>query len=52
VKDVRKTVKTRLQRWSKIIAMQVRNRMENFHCEHLNDDQMKELNPIVSERDL
>ena len=29
------------------IAMVVRNAMEDFHCEHLSDEQMKELNPIV-----
>ncbi len=30
-----------------IIAMQVRNSMEEFHCKYLSDDQMRELNPIV-----
>ena len=29
------------------MAMVVRNAMEDFHCEHLTDDQMKELNPII-----
>ena len=29
------------------IAMVVRNAMEDFHCEHLNDEQMKKLSPIV-----
>ena len=29
------------------IAMAVRNAMEDYHCEHLSDEQMKELNPIV-----
>ena len=29
------------------IAMVIRNAMEDFHCEHLSDDQMKELNPII-----
>ena len=47
MKDVPKTVKTSLQRWSRIIAMHVRNQMEDFHCEHLADDEMKELNPII-----
>ncbi|MBC8457308.1 MAG: hypothetical protein H8D67_04845 [Deltaproteobacteria bacterium] len=28
------------------IAMVVRNTMEVFHCGHLSDEQMKELNPI------
>lgn len=30
-----------------IIAMHVRNRMENFHVKYLSDKQMKELNPII-----
>ena len=29
------------------IAMVVRNSMEDFHCEHLSDSQMRELNPII-----
>ncbi len=29
------------------IAMVVRNAMEDFHCEHLTNDEMKELNPII-----
>jgi hypothetical protein len=29
------------------IAMVVRNAMEDFHCEHLTDDQMRQLNPII-----
>lgn len=32
---------------AKYLAMCVRNAMEDFHCSHLSDDQMKELNPIV-----
>ena len=31
----------------KFIAMTVRNAMEDYHCEHLSDSQMKELNPII-----
>ena len=27
--------------------MVVRNAMEDFHCEHLTDEQMRELNPII-----
>ena len=27
--------------------MVVRNALEDFHCEHLTDSQMKELNPII-----
>ena len=30
-----------------ILAMVVRNAMEDFHCQHLTDEQMRELNPIV-----
>ena len=29
------------------MAMVVRNAMEDFHCKHLSDEQMRELNPIV-----
>jgi hypothetical protein len=29
------------------VAMVVRNAMEDFHCRHLSDEQMKELNPII-----
>jgi hypothetical protein len=29
------------------IASVVRNAMEDFHCRHLSDDQMRELNPII-----
>ena len=32
---------------SLITAMYVRNEMETFHCRHLSDEQMKELNPII-----
>ncbi|MBZ4488100.1 hypothetical protein LQ938_11500 [Microbacterium sp. cx-55] len=30
-----------------ILAMQVRNAMEDFHVKHLSDAQMAELNPII-----
>jgi hypothetical protein len=30
-----------------LVAMAVRNEMEDFHCKHLSDAQMKELNPII-----
>jgi len=30
-----------------IIVMYIRNDMEDFHCHHLSDKQMKELNPII-----
>lgn len=29
------------------IAMVIRNAMEDFHAEHLSDEQMKQLNPII-----
>ena len=35
------------QKSANYIAMVIRNAMEDFHCEHLADDQMKELNPII-----
>ena len=35
------------QKLASYIAMVVRNAMEDFHCEHLTDDEMKELNPII-----
>ncbi len=35
------------QKLANYIAMVIRNAMEDFHCEHLNDDQMRELNPII-----
>src|SRR5262245_1279022 len=37
----------RLGKVAKIIAMHVRNEMEDFHVKYLNDDQMRELNPII-----
>ncbi len=33
--------------FAKMLAINVRNQMENFHVEHLTDEQMKELNPII-----
>lgn len=30
-----------------VLAIIVRNAMEDFHCKHLSDAQMKELNPII-----
>ena len=35
------------QQLASYIAMVVRNAMEDFHCEHLTDDQVEELNPII-----
>ena len=32
---------------AKYIAIVIRNAMEDFHCEHLSDAQMKELNSII-----
>jgi hypothetical protein len=47
MKDLPQPAKRALQTWAKLIAMHVRNEMEDFHCAHLSDAQMKELNPIV-----
>src|SRR5438105_4942449 len=47
MRDVSQRVKRSLQLWTKLIAMNVRNAMENFHCENLTDEQMKILNPII-----
>jgi ribonuclease HIII len=33
--------------YAKYIAIVVRNAMEDFHCKHLSDEQMQELNPII-----
>ena len=30
-----------------VISMHIRNEMENFHSEHLSDEQMKKLNSII-----
>jgi hypothetical protein len=38
---------TRRQQATLLIAMQIRNSMEDFHVKHLTDLQMKELNPII-----
>ena len=35
------------QQLANYIAMVIRNAMEDFHCEHLTDEQMQELNPII-----
>lgn len=32
---------------SKVIASYVRGNMEDFHCKHLSNAQMKELNPLI-----
>lgn len=32
---------------AKIIALYVRNNIENFHCKYLSDKMMKELNPLI-----
>jgi len=36
-----------MRNYAKYIAMVVRNAMEDFHCKHLSDEQMAELNPII-----
>lgn len=35
------------QEFAKLISIVVRNAMEDFHCEHLSDEQMRALNPII-----
>ena len=35
------------QDMAKFLALVVRNEMEDFHHNHLSDEQMKELNPII-----
>jgi hypothetical protein len=47
MKDLSRKAEVSLQTWAKVIAMHVRNEMEDFHREHLSDAQMKELNPIL-----
>jgi hypothetical protein len=32
---------------AKMIAINVRNEMEDFHVRHLSDEQMRELNPLI-----
>ena len=36
-----------MQELSKYITIVIRNAMEDFHCQHLSDAQMKELNPLI-----
>ena len=36
-----------MKTFAKYIAIVVRNLMEDFHCKHLSDEQMKKLNPII-----
>lgn len=43
---MRKTL-TPMQAEVMLIAMNVRNHMEDFHVKHLTDAQMKELNPLI-----
>ena len=40
-------MKTDLDFKSKVIASYVRDNMEDFHCKHLSDAQMRELNPLI-----
>jgi hypothetical protein len=35
------------EQMAKYVAMVVRNVLEDFHCEHLTDEQMKQLNPLI-----
>jgi hypothetical protein len=36
-----------IQAMTKFIGICVRNEIEDFHCEYLNDNQMAELNPLI-----
>lgn len=38
---------TETKKFACYIAMVIRNAMEDFHCQHLSDEQMKQLNPII-----
>ena len=40
-------LKEGMQFHAKYAAIVVRNAMEEFHCKHLSDEQMEELNPII-----
>ena len=42
-----KKVAQGMKDYAKYIAIVVRNAMEDFHCKHLSDEQMQELNPII-----
>lgn len=46
-KDFCDKMKNDLNFKAKVIAAYVRDNMEDFHCEHLSDSQMKELNPLI-----
>src|SRR5258708_6012326 len=45
--ESRPTLSGEMGRFAMIVAMTVRNAMEDFHCEHLTDEQMRQLNPII-----
>src|SRR5262245_9505938 len=47
MKDLPKGAKQALQTWAKVIAMHVRNEMEDFDWRHPRDDQMREVNPLI-----
>jgi hypothetical protein len=36
-----------LERDARLIALHIRNELEDFHVKHLTDEQMRELNPII-----
>lgn len=36
-----------LEEDARLIALHVRNELEDFHVKHLTDEQMRELNPII-----
>jgi hypothetical protein len=41
------TLSKEIQDFAMYVAMVIRNAMEDFHCEHLSDEQMRQLNPII-----
>jgi len=42
-----KEIRSMYNVYAKLIAANVRNNIENFHCKYLSDAQMKELNPLI-----
>lgn len=47
IEDFEETLENDLNFRAKAVAAYVRMNMEDFHCKHLSDEQMKELNPII-----
>ena len=47
LEDFKNKIENDLNFKAKAIAAYIRMHMEDFHCNHLSDKQMKELNPII-----